>query len=124
MAEKKMTAREFYEAIVNEANEGVISEELGTYAKSAIEKIDSRAAKSSSKKAEEYRAIWDKIKDVLTTEPQTAGEITAAINKTFNTEYNIQKITPALSRLASNGGCVIKEIKIKGRKANGYAVLA
>ena len=124
MAEVKMTTRNFYEAIVTAANEGKIDGTLGEYAKNAIEKIDARANKTSSKRAAEYEVIWNQIKSVLTEEPLTAGEVTHAINDEYDTDYNVQKIAPAVSKLCAAGGATKIEIKVKGRKTDGYVKVA
>lgn len=124
MAEVRMTARNFYEAIATAANEGKIDGALGEYAQNAIEKIDARANATSSKKAAEYKVIWDQIKSVLTEEPLTAGEVTHAVNEGYDMDYNVQKIAPAISKLCTAGGATKVEIKVKGRKTNGYIKVA
>ena len=117
MAEKRMTFKEFYNGVlaVDEVNE-----ELKEFARTQLEKANSRNSKNSEKRAEENKAVAIAIKSVLNTEPMTASEISHALDG----EYTMQKIVPIVKRLVANGEVSTVEVKVNGRKANGYTVVA
>lgn len=114
MTEKKMTTKEFYSKVID----GDISAEVIKFAQTALDKANARSAKTSGKRTEENQAVIEKIKTVLTSEPQGAGEVTEALNHEFTT----QKISYCLGAMAKNGDCTMTPIKIKGRKVNGYSI--
>lgn len=114
MAEKKMTSKEFYGKVIN----GDISAEVIEFAKIALEKANARSAKVSGERAKENQAVIEKIKTVLTNEPQGAGEIAKALGN----EYSTQKISAMLGQIVANGECTMVQIKINGRKVNGYSI--
>lgn len=117
MAEKKMTFKEFYNGVlaVDEVNE-----ELKQFAKVQLEKANNRNSKNSEKRAEENKAVATAIKSVLNDEPMTASEISHALDG----EYTTQKIVPIVKRLVANGEVSAVEVKVNGRKANGYTAVA
>lgn len=115
MTEKKMTVKEFYGKVIS----GDISAEVIEFAKVALEKANARTSKVSGERAKENAIVMEKVKTVLTDEPQGAGEIAKALDN----EYSTQKISYVLGAMASNGDCNMVQIKINGRKVNGYSVI-
>lgn len=115
MAEKKMTFKEFYNGVlaVDEVNE-----ELKEFARVQLEKANNRNSKNSEKRAEENKAVAIAIKSVLNDNPMTASEISHALNG----DYTTQKIVPIVKRLVANGEVSAVEVKVNGRKANGYTL--
>ena len=115
MAEKKMTFKEFYNGVlaVDEVNE-----ELKEFARVQLEKANNRNSKNSEKRAEENKAVAIAIKSVLNDNPMTASEISHALDD----EYTTQKIVPIVKRLVANGEVNAVEVKVNGRKANGYTL--
>lgn len=108
-----MTKREFLNAVI--ANVDVI--EIADFAKAEIEKMDARNAKRShtpSKTAIANEPIKAKIKEVLTHEPQSAGEVAEKV------EISVQKASALLRQI---DGLAVSEIKVKGKgKVKGYAL--
>lgn len=115
MAEKRMTFKEFYNGVlaVDEVNE-----ELKEFARVQLEKANNRNSKNSEKRAEENKAIAIAIKSVLNDNPMTASEISHALNG----DYTTQKIAPIVKRLVADGEVNAVEVKVNGRKANGYTL--
>lgn len=114
--EKKMTIKEFYENVIN----GDITDEVMEIAKAQLSKLNARSAKSSAARAKANAEIAEKIMQVITDTPKGAGEIAKALDN----EYTTQKVSAVLGKMASDGQIIVSEIKIKGRKANGYSVEA
>lgn len=114
--EKKMTIKEFYENVIN----GDITDEVMEIAKAQLSKLNARSAKSSEARAKANAEITEKIMQVVTDTPKGAGEIAKALNN----EYTTQKISAVLGKMVADGLLIINEIKIKGRKANGYSAKA
>lgn len=108
-----MTKREMFEAIIN----GNVNAEVIEMAKSEIIKMDEKNAKrknSPSKTAIANEPIKAKIKEVLTHEPQSAGEVAEKV------EISVQKASALLRQI---DGLVVSEIKVKGKgKVKGYAL--
>lgn len=115
MAEKRMTFKEFYNGVlaVDEVNE-----ELKEFARVQLEKANNRNSKNSEKRAEENKAVAIAIKSVLNDNPMTASEISHALNG----DYTTQKIAPIVKRLVADGEVNAVEVKVNGRKANGYTL--
>lgn len=111
--EKKMTIKEFYENVIN----GDITDEVMEIAKAQLSKLNARSAKSSEARAKANAEIAEKIMQVITDTPKGAGEIAKALNN----EYTTQKISAVLGKMVADGLLIINEIKIKGRKVNGYS---
>ena len=112
---EKYTARAFYTDVIAAG----VSDKVTAFAKAEIEKLDARNAKRVEKLAEKH-AEYEPVKDVLvnellTAEPQTATDL----GKHF--EFSPQKMTPILKELVEEGKAIVTEIKVKGRKVNGYA---
>lgn len=114
--EKKMTIKEFYENVIN----GDITDEVMEIAKAQLSKLNARSAKSSAARAKANAEIAEKIMQVITDTPKGAGEIAKALDN----EYTTQKVSAVLGKMASDEQIIVSEIKIKGRKANGYSVEA
>lgn len=108
-----MTKREMFEAIIN----GNVNAEVIEMAKSEIIKMDEKNAKrknSPSKTAIANEPIKAKIKEVLTHEPQSAGEVAEKV------EISVQKASALLRQI---DGLTVSEIKVKGKgKVKGYAL--
>lgn len=108
-----MTKREMFEAIIN----GNINEEIIEMAKNEIVKMDEKNAKrknTPSKVALANEPIKAKIKEVLTSEPQSASEVAEKV------EISVQKASALLRQI---DGLAVSEIKVKGKgKVKGYAL--
>lgn len=115
MAEKRMTFKEFYNGVlaIDEVNE-----ELKEFARVQLEKANNRNSKNSEKRAEENKAVAIAIKSVLNDNPMTASEISHALDGGYTT----QKIVPIVKRLVADGEVNAVEVKVNGRKANGYTL--
>ena len=113
-----MTKREFYVAISN----GEMTDELMAMATAEIEKMDAANEKrkeKTSKKAEENQPLIDRIvREILTSEPQTATDIATVL------ELSVQK-TSALCRAAvAQGSAVQTEVKVPKRGTQKAYALA
>lgn len=114
-----MTNREFYQAIVEGA---VVTAELATFAKEAIDKLDKRNEKRAatpSKTAIENAPIKEKIVEFLTGKPEPI------IATTIATEVGIttQKASALARQLVEEGKLVATEVKVaKKGKVKGYAL--
>lgn len=108
-----MTKREMFEAIIN----GNVNEEIIEMAKNEIVKMDEKNAKrknTPSKTALANEPIKAKIKEVLTSEPQSASEVAEKV------EISVQKASALLRQI---DGLAVSEIKVKGKgKVKGYAL--
>ena len=108
-----MTKREFLEAVIT-AN---LTEEVIAYASGEVVKMDEKNAKrrnSPSKTALANEPIKAKIREILTTTPQSASEIAEKV------EISTQKASALLRQI---DGLTVTEIKVKGKgKVKGYAV--
>lgn len=109
-----MTNREFFENIIN----GTINEEIITHAREAIEKMDARNAKRAntpSKTALANAPLIEKIKEVLTAEPQTARTVADKLDLT------VQKTSALLRQIVADGGAEVTDVKVpKKGKQKGY----
>lgn len=113
-----MTNREFYTAIVN-AN---LNDELTTFAQTAIEKLDATNARKAEKLAEkraEEAPLYEALVAVLTSEPQTASDLAAQVEGITS----VQKASSMLRKLVESGKATSTDLKVKGRKAKGYAIV-
>ena len=108
-----MTKREMFEAIVT----GNITDEVIKMAEREIVKMDEKNEKrrnSPSKTALANEPIKAKIREILTTTPQSASEIAEKV------EISTQKASALLRQI---DGLTVTEIKVKGKgKVKGYAV--
>lgn len=118
MANTTMTSREFFNAVI----EGNITDEIKDFAKSQIEKLDSKNAKrktTDSKTQKENKAIKTSLlatmeKDKIYTASEVAGMEIEGITST-------QKASALLRQLVEEGKLVSEEIKVKGKgKVKGY----
>ena len=103
-----MTNREFYTNIAN----GTITEAEIAHAASALAKLDAanEARKNKpSKKATENAPILESITNALTTEPQVAADIAAAVG------VSTQKASALLRQLITAGVAVQSEVKVPKR---------
>ena len=109
-----MTNREFFEAIIN----GTINDEIKAHAEEAIEKMDARNAKRASKPSKTAIAnapLIEKIKEVLTNEPQTASVIGEKIGET------VYKASGLLREMAKHEEVLVTDVKVpKKGKQKGY----
>ena len=107
-----MTKREMFTEIAN----GNITEEIKEMALAEIEKMDARNAKRSatpSKTAVANEPIKARIAEILSEEPMTAKAIGEAVGITT---------AKASALLRQIDGVTVTEVKVKGRKVNGYSV--
>lgn len=118
MANTTMTSREFFNAVI----EGNITDEIKDFAKSQIEKLDSKNAKrksTDSKTQKENKAIKTSLlatmeKDKVYTASEVAGMEIEGITST-------QKASALLRQLVEEEKLVSEEVKIKGKgKVKGY----
>ena len=102
-----MTNREFYTAVIN--GDVYDNEELITFAKDAIAKLDARNAKRASKpsaKQKENEPIVKAISEVLTSEPMLASKIAELC------EISTQKASALVKKVE---GVQSTDIKVKGK---------
>lgn len=118
MANTTMTSREFFNAVI----EGNITDEIKDFAKSQIEKLDSKNAKrksTDSKTQKENKAIKTSLlatmeKDKVYIASEVAGMEIDGITST-------QKASALLRQLVEEGKLVSEEVKVKGKgKIKGY----
>lgn len=109
-----MTTREFYTAVQN-AN---VDDALKEFATSAIQKMDEKNRKRSSKPTKvqiKNVPIKEAINKILCSEPLTASQVAQALN------ISVQKASNLLWRMAEEGIATTQEIRIKGKgKVKGY----
>lgn len=114
MTEKRITARENYEAIKNfvEANGG--ANEWVTFLEDQVAKLDAKAAKAKAKRAEkaaEPDPFLDAIAGAIGEEPITADEIVAALGIEDLTR---NKVTARIGKLEG-----IEKVEIKVETEDG-----
>lgn len=118
MANTTMTSREFFNAVI----EGNITDEIKDFAKSQIEKLDSKNAKrktTDSKAQKENKAIKELLlatmeKDKVYIASEVAGMEIEGITST-------QKASALLRQLVETGTLTSEEVKVKGKgKVKGY----
>ena len=117
-----MTNREFFTAITN----GTITEEVVAHATAALAKLDAtneaRKNKVSPKEAEKQAAdavIREQIFALLTSDPQTAADLGAAVGVTTN------KASAELRKLVAEGRVTKTDIKVPKRgTVKGYSLPA
>lgn len=111
-----MTTREFYTAIQNEN----IDDALKEFAATAIQKMDEKNKKRSSKptKAQiENAPIKAAINEMLGSEPLTATQVAQELDIT------VQKASNLLRALVTDGVATTQEVHIKGKgKVKGYTL--
>lgn len=111
-----MTNREFYTNIAN----GTITEAEITFATEAIAKMDAanEARKNKpSKTAIENAPIVEALTNALTSDPQTAADLAAAVG------ISTQKASSLLRQIVASGVAVSTDIKVPKRgTCKGYAL--
>ena len=111
-----MTTREFYTAIQNEN----VSDALKEFAVTAIQKMDEKNKKRSSKptKAQiENAPIKAAINEMLGSEPLTATQVAQELDIT------VQKASNLLRALVTDGVATAQEVHIKDKgKVKGYTL--
>lgn len=113
-----MTNREFYNAVINAS----VNDELTAFATAAIEKLDASNARKAEKLAEkraEEQPLYDALVAVLTSDPQTASDLAAQVEGITS----VQKASSMLRKLVEAGQATSIDLKVKGRKAKGYAIV-
>ena len=129
MANTKMTAREFYSAVI-EAN---LSDEMNAKAKEMIEALDKKNEKRKSSETSNQKAnseIKAQILEALkNNEFETVDScITSKILTTYMNKINFdpekpftsQKSTALLGQMVKEGTLEVKEVKTKSGKVKGY----
>ena len=105
-----MTQREFYTAVINNQMDGTeITDEMVTFAKEAIAKLDERNAKRASKPSKTQIAnepIIKAITEVLTSEPMLASKIAELC------EISTQKASALVKKVE---GVQSVNVKVKGK---------
>ena len=105
-----MTNREFFTAVINKQMDGTeITDEMVTFAKEAIEKLDARNAKRAERQTKTQIAnepIIKAIADLLTSEPMLASEIASAL------EISTQKASALVKKVE---GVSVTDVKVKGK---------
>ena len=127
MAEVKMTKREYAQAIINaftsEAGIAAVGEEqakvlvaVATAELEALDKANAKRREATAKKAEENAPLADSILEILPTDKAvTATEIAGEVG------LSTQKVTYLVKNILVEQGLVeLSELKVNGRKVNGY----
>ena len=115
MEDKKMTVREFYNAVIN-AN---LSDEMTEYATAAIAKMDAANEKrknTPSKKSIENAPLVEEITKLLGSEAQTATEIGEKVG------ISTQKASALLRKLVVDGVATSTEVKGKKGMCKAYTL--
>lgn len=101
--ENKMTQRDYFNEIIAlaKAND---RPDIVTFAEGRIAVLDSKVAKRKpAKDKEENIALVERIREVLTTEGQTATEVLAALN---DASLSNQKVSAMLKQMTADGTVV------------------
>lgn len=101
-----MTNREFFEAIIN-AN---INDELTAHAKDAIQKLDARNAKRSSKPSKTAIANEPVKAMVLAYLAEHKGALTSEVGA--GVEISTQKASALLRQLVADGKVTVADVKV------------
>ena len=126
---KKMTAREFYMAVI----EAKISDEITEKAKELIEALDTKNAKRKETGTKQQKANTE-IKEIILTalenneietlENENGNFITAKTTtnfmKTTDEDFSTQRASALLGQLEKEGKLVSEQIKSKSGKVKGY----
>lgn len=122
MEDKKMTAREFYNAIIA----ADVADELKAYAETAIAKMDATNEKrknTPNKKQVANEPYVEAVKAALTAEDKTASVIAAEVSGAMDEEVKVQKVSPILRKLVEIGYAVSKDVKVpKKGTVKAYAL--
>jgi hypothetical protein len=116
MADKKMTAREFYNAVIG----GKVGEAELTYAREAILKLDSKNAKRKAPNGEikeENKPIAEAILSVLANGSMTSPDLAKSIGQ------NTQKTNGVAGEMVKLGMLTKTKVKVKGKgELTAYAL--
>ena len=115
--EKRITARENFEAIKTFVEENGGAKDWVTFLDAQVVKLDAKAAKAKEKRAEkaaEPDPYLDAIAGVIGEEPITADEIVAKLNLEDLTR---NKVTARIAKLEG-----VEKVDIKVENAEGKAV--
>lgn len=111
-----MTNREFYNAVIN----AEVSEELKSFAQNAIEKMDARNEKRSSKPSKVAIAnapLKEQILTLVNDKSLTTAEVAKAL------EVSTQKASALLRQMCVDGTLTSFEVKVpKKGKVKAYAL--
>ena len=120
-----MTNREFFNAVIAAES---LSAEMHEFAESALAKLDAineKRRNAQSKKALENVPYVDYIvANILNDQPQTASDVTAAINTGMGTEFKVQKVSALLRVAVKEGRALSMDVKIPGKGTQKGYVLA
>jgi predicted transcriptional regulator len=112
-----MTNREFYTAIINNAN---VAQDIKDFAQGEIAKLDARNDKrknTQTKAQKENEGIMTSILDHLANGSAVASDIATAVG------ISTQKASSLLRQLAGDEAVVVSEIKVpKKGPVKGYAL--
>ena len=118
MANTTMTSREFFNAVI----EGNITDEIKDFAKSQIEKLDSKNAKrktTDSKTQKENKAIKESL--LATMEKDKVYTASEVARMEIEGITSIQKASALLRQMVETGTLTSEEVKVKGKgKVKGY----
>jgi hypothetical protein len=122
--EKTMTARIFYQSVIEFLSDNDKAADVVEYAEGAIAKLDAINAKRKEKtdkksleKAAENAPLLDTLVANLTTEPKTASDMMGLIDQ------NVQKTSTLLRQLVAAERASVQDVKVKGKGTQkGYTV--
>lgn len=118
MEEKKMTKRDYFEAIKEIVAENT---ELVEFCDKQIEQLDKKAEKAKARAAErkvEGDELRDTIENLLTEEYQIIDDVLAQLD---NEEITKAKVVARLTQLVKNGLAEKAEVKTEdGKKVMAY----
>ena len=122
--EKTMTARIFYQSVIEFLSDNDKAADVVEYAEGAIAKLDAINAKRKEKtdkksleRAAENAPLLDTLVANLTTEPQTASDMMGLIGQ------NVQKTSTLLRQLVAAEKASVQDVKVKGKGTQkGYTI--
>ena len=125
MDKVKVTKRQYFEALraIVEGVEAVgeySADEVLEFIDTQVAQLDAKAEKAREKAAEkkaEGDEVRAKVLAVVTDEPQTADEITAAVG---DEEISRAKVIARLTQLVNSGDIVKEPVKVDGAKKMVY----
>lgn len=122
--EKTMTARIFYQSVIEFLSDNDKAADVVEYAEGAIAKLDAINAKRKEKtdkksleRAAENAPLLDTLVANLTSEPQTASDMMGLIGQ------NVQKTSTLLRQLVAAEKASVQDVKVKGKGTQkGYTI--
>jgi hypothetical protein len=136
MSEKKLTKKDFYEAIKVAMETGdcpVDPTEVIAFCENEVALLDKKAAKAKERQAAkkaEGDELTEIVKSVLTDEFQVTADIAKAVlEATGNEDNTVHKISYRLGQLVKNGEAESTDVKIpatetsKARSVKGYKLI-